>query len=96
VPQLTFNRNVCPRSLTFTLDWNQLTNRTALSLRASSQDHTPQASADADVTGVAPSMVADIIHSAVMVWFDMTPGAAARHLAQLVKQEGAAAHVTLL
>jgi hypothetical protein len=96
VPQLTFNREITPRRITVTLDWNQLASITTLAIDTCSQDFRPQTTLTAEVTKLSYERIADVIHSAFMVWSECTPGEATRHARALLKEDGVEVSATFL
>ena len=95
MPQLTFNRETCPGRITLELRWDQLANDYFIELHCWSQANQLQGLAHGEVTGLDNEKIADILHSALMVWQECTPGQALRHVASLLRSEGKQASVTL-
>jgi len=95
MPQLTWSKDLCPRSLTVNLEWDQLKDCRTLRMVCHAQDNSYQGEMEGDVSGLGAESVSDIIHSAFMVWDECTPGVALRHACTLIRAAGRQAYTTL-
>lgn len=89
MPQLTFNKDICPRRMTFIIEWDQLLDKWDLAVRYSAQDESPQGAERVELPPTfEPRILAFIFQATLEDWIDMTPKTSAmtfRRLAFNVK-----------
>jgi len=84
MPQLTFDKNICPQRVSITLRWDQLEDRFTWFAICSAQDESIQATASGNVAeGMQSIAIAFALAGGFEDWLDVTPGYA---MAQLQKR----------
>lgn len=91
MPQLQFNKDICPRRFTFTIEWDQLRDIWDLSVRYAAQDESPQGAERVELPPTfEPRILAFVYQATLEDWIDMTPKTSAatfRRLAFNIKQK---------